>query len=101
MLQNPLFRWVDIRLETVGQATVFLATLLPLVAGSNAATLGLSVSSSVLFVSTVNNLFRAFSNVEADILAAERFRDTMDIPQVVENYFTFNTFFIHIRLLNR
>lgn len=101
MLQNPLFRWVDIRLETVGQATVFLATCLPFLAGSNAATLGLSVSSSVLFVTTVNNLFRAFSNVEADILAAERFRDTMDIPQVVENYFTFNTFFIHIRLLNR
>ena len=66
----------------MGHCIVFIATLIPIFVESDAATLGLSATSAFLLMSTVNNLFRAFSSMEADILAVQRFRETMNIPQV-------------------
>ncbi|XP_069467621.1 ATP-binding cassette sub-family C member 2 [Ambystoma mexicanum] len=74
-------RWVAIRLEFVGNLTVFFAALFAVLARGtlDSGTVGLSISSALNVTQTLNWLVRMTSELETNIVAVERVHEYIEV----------------------
>ncbi|XP_055859162.1 ATP-binding cassette sub-family C member 3-like [Episyrphus balteatus] len=75
-------RWLSVRLETIGNLVILLASLLAVLGDQkNAALVGLSVTYSLQITQTLNMLVRVSSDIETNIVSVERIKEYGDIKQ--------------------
>jgi len=76
-------RWLGIRLETVGNLTIFFAALFAVLGRDSldAGIVGLSVSYALQITSMLNYAVRMSSEVETNIVSVERIKEYSEVPQ--------------------
>ncbi|XP_069836113.1 ATP-binding cassette sub-family C member 2-like [Dendropsophus ebraccatus] len=79
-------RWLGIRLEFVGNLTVFFAALFAVLARGtvDGGTVGLSISSALNITQTLNWLVQMTSELETDIVAVERVDEYIEVENEAE-----------------
>ena len=81
---SVLFRWLQIRLETIGNTVIFFASLFAVLGREtlNPGLVGLSISYALQITIALNMFVRWTSEVEANIVAIERLQEYVEAPQV-------------------
>ncbi|XP_055920592.1 multidrug resistance-associated protein 1-like [Eupeodes corollae] len=75
-------RWLSVRLETIGNLVILLASLFAVLGSqTNAALVGLSVTYSLQITATLNMLVRVSSDIETNIVSVERIKEYGDVKQ--------------------
>jgi len=80
------FRWLAVRLETIGNLIIFFAGLFAVLGRDSldAGTVGLSISYALQITQTLNWLVRMTSEVETNAVAVERMKEYGETPQEAE-----------------
>jgi len=84
----PNYRWLAVRLETIGNMIIFFAALFAVIGRDNVSggDVGLSLSYALMITQTLNWMVRMTSEVETNIVAVERIKEYTELKTVILEY---------------